>query len=344
MEERRFGGIRAAALVLAAVAACGVLPACVDGPPPDVTSAFTRAQAAFARGDAEALCRMLSPDGRLAVGSSAHETRPIDCPQDISKFIASMHPYRAGPRPQIAVAKALGDDDAIAEVSTPGGRTATLPFAKTRGGWRLDALYDASLSSLQAVGYPEYDSLAVDTIPDEPDAGSATVRDATASGRPPCPPVRADADEFPVVSGGCLLRVTTDEVPMSVWGPFGVLPYGDCTVRYSVRVDGSGRAWIVDFRIDGSNPCVDTVQCLDDASQKAPWAATVDRSDDGRLLLRIPDACLDTCIGRFRGAWDMEMTETARGWRLRFPPSLGTTGWRVDGAVTSNEKPIIVDD
>ncbi len=329
---------------LAIVAVLALLPtACGDDPQPEIEAVFDRAATAFADRDARTLCRLLSPRGKLLVGSSGHEERPLNCRQDVRRFIDATLPYRAGPRPEIVDVAETDDGRASAHVRLPSGATVTLPFTESSGGdWQLDGFFDASLSLLQAVNYPEANRLTVAPDPAPPDADNVTVRDGRTSRRP-CPNVIMDANEYPLVSGGCVLEVKAEAIGMSVWGPFGVLPYGDCEVSYALHVDSAGRAWLTDFLVMGRNPCVDTVACYDRDKQNIPWAATITRTGDDRLRIRLDDICLDTCMGRFRGRWDMELVQQPQGTTVRFASTLGSTGWTSRGAVTSANQPLRVD-
>jgi len=327
---------------LVAIGAAFAMPACGDDLGPELKPALDRALAAFANRDAHALCRSLSKDGLLMIGSSAHEERPVDCPRDVRKFLAETEAFRAGPRPRVIDTVNDGGDRATAKLQLAGETRVALPFTREGDEWKLDALFGASLSLVQAVNYPGATArLAVDGRPARVDAeDSVAVRAADEAGRPLCPDTALD--ERGLVVGGCEMELATDQIDLSVWGPFGVLPYGDCDVFLRLLVDGSGRAWVTDLEVDGWNPCPDTVACRGRDMENVPWAATIEPDDAGRALLRIVNVCLDTCIGRFRGDWDMEMTPTIRGWRLRFVSMIGDSGFKADGSLTSRGNSIAI--
>ncbi len=328
------------ALPLAAGAlAVGLTGACGGTPQQEIETAFERAASAFRQADADKLCRSLSPEGRLLVGTAAHGKRPVDCPRDIRKFLATTKPYRVPAQPQVIGTSETGDGRATAEIRVGRRTVVTLPFSDEHGSWKLDGLYDAGLSALQAIGEPEARGLVVDPAPKPADSGDVTVQDRRAR---PCPDVAMDAEDYPIVSGGCVLELSPSEVSMSVWSPFGVIPYGDCELSFDLHLDSSGRAWVADFLVGGRQPCVDTVPCVATGHRTIPWAASIEPAGDG-LRLRVDDVCLDTCMGRFEGRWDIAMSAAPRGWRLRFDSMLGTSGWRTVGTVASHDDPIDIE-
>lgn len=340
-DDRRGGW--AAARLLATAGAVLAISSCGGDPSAAIETTVERAIAAFEQRDAQALCATLSNEGKLVTARSAHREPPFDCPDEVNGYLDWIEPYRGGARPRVDGVTTDGDGGATARVALPGGARVTLPLSETDGQWRLDGLFDARLGYVQAGHAPGgRELLDVLEQPPGPVAGdSVTVRDASAAGRPPCPETRTG--DYPYLTSGCVLELAGEDLDLTVWTPFGVVPFADCDVSYRLRVDGTGRAWVTDFLVEGVSPCPDVVACRARSLQIVPWRATLDRREDGRILLRVDDACLDTCIGLVEGSWEVELVEGRRRWRATFASRLGTSGWQIDGPLRSRGKTIAIE-
>lgn len=340
--DRATGRVRTRRAVAALVATMA-LASCGDAPDPPVGAALRQALAAFADRDAAGVCRLLSRKARFLIGHSGHEGPPLHCESDVERYFQWMEGYRTASRPRVLDVASDGDGTATADVRLPGGKQVTLPFRQERGRWRLDALFDAPLSYMQVARTPRGDRLVAQSgnPPERVDAGAVTVREADEPDLPHCPPT--DTERFPRVRGGCVLKLKAEKLAVSVWTPFGVVRFGRCDVEANLRMDGDGHVWIPKFKIVGPNPCSDSVPCRDDKPELLPWQGTIERDDDGRLRLRIHDVCLDSCIGRFEGTWDLRLTEGPERWSMRLASMIGTSGWRIDGTIHSRGLPVTIE-
>jgi hypothetical protein len=354
------GPRRAVVLVVGWLAGAGLaLSGCAgsgeDGSaPPSIPATLRAAIAAFDARDAEALCERLSRKGRLVVGFAVHGSLPIECPEDVKHYLGALRPYGNGWRSRVMAVDRSGPDRAVATFVLPDGMRATIPLRREEGDWRLDGLFDADMAFMQVGLAPPDDP---QPIPEErllmrkprdlPDpSGAVGVRDQ-ASGRE-CPPV--DLTDYPDLSGGCAVNFAGVGVRITLHGPFGFSQFARCRVSHTLRVDGRGRAWVDDYRIAGPSPCLDTVPCRyvgeeDDppwvGKETAPWPARIEPGPGGVARLAV-DACFDTCIGHFAGRWRQDLDEHRGGWRLSSDSMVGTSGWRLDGALAARGRSIAI--
>jgi hypothetical protein len=340
--------MRSAAAAIAwvglAVAALGGLAACGDDPR-DPRATVEEAQAAFAEKDGERLCALLSKRAARVMGHAAH-AKPTTCERDIRRYLKWMRPHgpKQGTAPPRIARVAVGDDRAAATVRQPNGAVVSVPLVEEGGEWKVDGLFEASLSRIQVRGddSPAEDRLTpVDPPVPAPVAGDALRIAAAGGGSGRCRPVRTA--DFPRLAGGCAIDVeAADGLDISVLSAFGVMPFSRCGVSFVIRTAGTGDAWIEDLSVTGGSPCFDALPCLDREREKIPWRGRL-RQRDGQLELSVADACIDTCLGRFVGPWTVALSETRRGWRVRADEAMvGATGWRFDGALESPRKAFTV--
>jgi hypothetical protein len=304
--------------------------------PASVRGSLDAALTAFARGDAAQLCDSLSGKAHAVIGRAMHGLPPLECVRDVRPFLKNMGRYRGGAT-VIDVAR-QGPDHATVRLRLPDRTPATIPFSRVDGRWKLDGLFDASLSRIQLRGTPREETVMLERRPTPVRRGGVVVRDLTAPGSPRCPAI--GVARFPVLSGGCLMTVGQESARLSLRTAFGAMRFAECDLFYDVRLDGSGGGWVEDIGITGGDPCFDVLSCWDREREKVPWPAQLERYGRQQIRLRIDDVCLDTCVGRFEGRWDVEMVERANGWRLRSASTIGTSGWSFDGSVASDGKPI----
>ena len=334
---------RTAATTAVVLSGCGGLASlsCGGGSeqPATVRATLAEALAAFERRDAGELCDSLSTKAREVIGHAMHAGAPLECVRDVKPFLSLVGRYRS--EATIAGSTRRGPGRAVARLRLPDGAVVTIPLSREDGRWRLDGLFDASLSRIQVRGTPREASRALERPPGPLEPGGVVVRDLTSPRGPRCP--ATSTARYPKVTGGCLVTTAQETVRLSLRTAFGAMRFAECEVSYDVRVDGSGRGWIVNIAVAGRNPCFDALPCWDREDRQVPWRARIERDDGGRLRLRVRDACLDTCVGRFEGRWEIAMTERRRSWRLRSASMVGTSGWRFDGGVTSDGKRIAIE-
>jgi hypothetical protein len=330
--------IAVASLALALSTGCGD-----DGEdrPLSLRETLREAQVAFAAKDVDGLCALLTRHSKQVVGHAAHNTRPVECHKDARNYLRWIKPYPNGGRARVSRVTRTSEDRAVLHVRVPGDGTIAVPAAREGDAWKLD-LFEAGLSRIQFRGKPGEERFKPPAVVPPAPTPAEGIRVRDAASRRPCPPVRLD--RFPMLTGGCLLEPVKRTLDLSLETAFGVMPFERCGIVYQLRVDRRGRAWVAEFGIDGGSTCFDVMQCWDDQSLKVPWQATVRRRSGGAgYRLAIENVCLDTCLGRFTGRWDLALTKRPRGWRLHAESAVGSTGWRIDGPLESTRRGFVID-
>ncbi len=331
------------AVCLAVVGSTGVISCGADDQPsPTIREVIRAGTDAFAARDADALCDNLSRKAQLVIGHAAHGTRPLDCRSDVRNYFKWIVPHEKGRAWVTAVTKPERER-AIATIDLPGESTVEMPLHREDGRWKLDGLFDATLSRIQLKSTPAEDRLMpVEVKPDRsaPSGRGGAVMDAASrSGGGPCPPV--GLDRFPVLTGGCVLEVDEARFNMSLETAFGTMDFADCELDFDLVVDSRAQAWLSGLVITGPSPCLDAMPCRNRAFDIIPWPASVLREPGGRLRLEIGNVCLDTCVGRFVGSLQAGMSKERHGWRLRFAQAMvGATGWVMGGTADAVGEPV----
>jgi hypothetical protein len=327
------------AVVVGAILGLALASCSAEQSRPGARAVLQDALAAFADRDEKRLCDSLSSKARLVIGHAAHNARPLDCVEDVTGYLSEIEPYAPGFDVRAVDVRSPAAGRAVADVRLPGGALVTMPLREEDGRWKLDGLFDGGLSRIQLRGEPGVKRLM--RLPDSPPPvktdGSVNVRGADGK---PCPPL--DDGSFPTIEGGCITHVEGKRLRMLLETPFGVMHFDDCDMTFDLHVDGAGRAWLVDMSLFGGLTCFDVMPCLGPINEKIPWQGRIERSAAGSLRLRVPKVCLDTCIGRFEGGWDIALAKGGHGWRLRSRSMVGTSGWRLDGAFQARGKPIAI--
>jgi hypothetical protein len=309
------------------------LPACGDGPrPADVGETLRSALSHFRDGDTTRLCDLLSDRAARVIGTAAH-AQPTSCRKDVRRYLKWLKPYSRGAGRTSVLAVAGDEGRARARMRLPSGETVTASFVEENGRWKMDGLFDATLSTVQARGTPAEARLIAAATRSRPYGGSSSV--TVRRGRAPraCPPLTI---RWPIVTGGCTVELDGKKLQLSVVGPFGEMAFARCNVSFDLHLDGTGRGWIMGVNGEGGGPCFDVMPCQASLSAMIPWRARID-SRKGDLRLRM-DACLDTCVGRFAGEWDLDLVRRRGGWSARARQAmLGTSGWRFDGELRSRD-------
>jgi hypothetical protein len=173
------------------------------------------------------------------------------------------------------------------------------------------------------------------------------VFDSSADDAAPCPPVD---ESGPLVRGGCRSRGYEYDTSFSVRTPFGAMRFGDCTIAFELTVARDGRIWLDRITIGGASPCNDVRPCAPKADLAAlkdpydmfppshgfPWRGRIVAGSGDRYDGWI-DACLVSCLGRFRGRMPIDLVRELGEWAIRARASgLGTDGmsltadWQLD--------------
>jgi hypothetical protein len=318
----------------------GLLGCSQDSDRPDLSNptiverALSRAVAAFDERDRHAMCELLSEPAKEIIGSTAH-AKPTRCIKDVRRFFKWLKPFRAGTPRVVKVSGSETERRARATVLLPNETIVEIPFVAENDRWKLNGLFDATLSKIQ--GPAIYEPGKVETAP-KPDAlpGKGEMVVSRQPGdRQRCPGVSASG--FPEVDGGCVVEIQGNGLQLTLQSPFGVMAFARCSVVFDVHVDGNGDAWAADFTPYGKSPCPDVVGCRIRGSVILPWRARIERAAGG-MTLQVRRGCLDTCIGRFVGDMTFDLYQDGPAWRLRAKDAMvGRTGWQFDGDLHTDE-------
>jgi hypothetical protein len=279
---------------------------------------------AFASKDFTRICALLTESAKKQAGRMGHGT-PTRCMKDVPRALNMIEAgggWKGSRRPRVIDADGRGGRRIVTLASEDGWR-ARIPFEKVGGRWRLDGFFGTTPAELRLA------ERRARRVPFP--AGPSPAR-VTGAGKP-CATV--STARFPRLTGGCLMRVSGEKVPVRILTPFGDFLFGECSISYAVRVDAEGRTWTSQFTTEGpeKSGCSDLNPCVVPGTYAyQPWKGRVTRQAGGGRLHRM-DICMRTCVGQFVGELAMELDRTEGGWQVR-PGSQGATGLRVDGALT----------
>jgi hypothetical protein len=143
--------------------------------------------------------------------------------------------------------------------------------------------------------------------------------------RRPCGKLTADA------KGGCSDFITSrNRLRFTVRTLAGDMPFARCLYNYDLQIDGSGRTLIDGMISAGKNPCNDVRPCPNAKhTDWLPWHGRIERRAGG-FIHRV-DACVDTCLGQFKGELIMRLEERGGSWRATAVQSqVGSSGFVFD--------------
>jgi hypothetical protein len=306
------------------------LPREVDHP---VTEAVDRLQEAFVADDVDGVCDLVTRGAQLQAGSAAHGD-PTTCERDLRKLFSMIEKgggWRAQGEPRVTAVEADGDH-AVATVALDRRWKAELPFARRNGTWRLNGFFGVPTQRAQSV------SGAIPRASFPPAEGAGVeVLDADGS---PCPALTDE--DYPVVGGGCGIRISSRGMPMNILTAFGYFKFDDCSLDYRVRVDGEGRTWTEPIEVEGaagakptdSGGCGDVATCFNEAlDESVPWRGRL-RGDGSGGFVHHVDMCLRTCVGSFIGDLVVRLIPEGDGWRAEAVDGGGPAGFRFEGPLT----------
>jgi hypothetical protein len=132
----------------------------------------------------------------------------------------------------------------------------------------------------------------------------------------------------------------TGEADLTVLSAVQELTFSRCVVEFELLVDGAGRVKVHHLSMLGQRPCNDLDACFVRGFMAPAWDGAIE-SGRGGPVLRL-DACLDTCLGRFRGPLEMPLRrERGRLWLDGSRARVGSSGWTLDGRfLLRPERPI----
>ncbi len=162
-------------------------------------------------------------------------------------------------------------------------------------------------------------------------AHGKVVQVSDTSGKAParCPAI--DTSDRQDVRGGCKAEIDDARVSLSVLTMFGTLPFADCFAIHSMHLSSSGRV-VFDISIAGKTPCNDIRACtgVDDGGTPR-WEGRLERTAGGDLHTHL-GACLDTCMGQFKGRLTVALRPDGDRWRgAATRQEVGTSGFQFDG-------------
>jgi hypothetical protein len=145
-----------------------------------------------------------------------------------------------------------------------------------------------------------------------------------------CPKLTPDGK-----GGGCtgpFVR-SRGQVDFTIRTLAGDIPFASCLYNYFLRVDGDGRTSMDGMISAGENPCNDVRPCVNrQHTGWLPWSGRIRRLEDGSLVHRV-DACIDTCLGQFKGLLVMRLARHGRTWRATSARTqVGDSGFVIGGA------------
>lgn len=298
-----------------------------------IESTIEGLQEAFIDNDGKKACEHVTKRAVTLVGVMAHQT-PATCVLEMEKIFQWLRgdPRNPGepqdPQPDLIEADIRGTR-AMAIVQADGHAPVEVPFVKSRGEWKLDSVFGTEVASLQdSSGMYRPALVTADEESARQPVAAADVK-ATDGGKP-CPPVKVAKSRL--LGGGCVLAAK-GKMHMGVVSLFGTWRFGKpCRTRFHVHVDGRGRAWVDAFSAAGPSPCPDVYGCGETAGGGVPipWRGRIESASDESARLVIKRACLDTCLGLYRGKLELGLVKTADGWRVETEQStLGKSGWQI---------------
>jgi hypothetical protein len=267
----------------------------------------------------------MTEHAKIQVGVIAHGKRET-CVRDLRQaFKVIKGGMQKGQAPEPGEVEVQGNR---ATVAVPvASRSSQVPLAKEGGRWRLDTFFGTPLGETNRAA----DRSRTGPFPAATDGPAEVV----SPGGSRCPSFFEDS--YPEISGGCLFRVTADEVTLSIATPFGDLRFGDCMIDSTSFVDSSGRSWTPIFDVQGkvNNGCSDVHECTGARESKLPWKGRIVSTGEGRAVHRI-NACFNTCIGYYAGVLSLELERVGQRWKVTAADAqVGESGLRFDGPLQS---------
>jgi len=151
----RLAWLAALLLAIAPLASCGED---ANGAREQIETAVRDVQRAFAAGDTERVCRLLSRSARKQIRAMGHDPEGYPsaaCYVDLYMFADGV---TSKPRWRERTARAvrdieIGDGRATATLEFEDGQTASLPLVEEGGTWKVDALYGGIPAGRQRDSY-----------------------------------------------------------------------------------------------------------------------------------------------------------------------------------------------
>jgi hypothetical protein len=314
-----------AILMGCALASCGGGDA-PDEPDHPAVDSVHELQELFADGDAGGVCALITRRAAIQAGEMGHG-KPVSCRRDVVRAFTMIKEgggWLNEDKPVVDDVETDGDLAWATLAARDDGWRARVPLRREAGRWKLDAFF--------GIREPEFARIEK-AGPRRPFPQVVRpVKALTADGAP-CPAITAR--DFPKVAGGCVLKAPTRTVPIEVLTPFGAFKFGDCSVTYKMHVDGSGKTWLADWEVDGSDTsgCSDISQCVVPGPSRVepwveqPWRGQI-RGDGSGGFVHHVDLCLNTCVGQFAGDFSMRLAPDGDRWRVQ-PADTGATGFRI---------------
>jgi hypothetical protein len=307
-------------VLLFAVASNGA--GCSIGDDTQSEAAIQELQTGFSTRDMAKICERLTPSARKQAGSVAHGF-PTRCKSDVRRAFGLIEEGDGfGPEPSVTRVR-RDDKHAVATLTHKGGWRADVPLTQEDGTWKLAGFFGAAPSTLDAI------EKSARTSPFPP-ADGQPIKALDASGRP-CG--EFSDERYPFISGGCMLTVSSRDVPFRMLTPFGDFKFGDCSVDYRLSIASDGRTWTQLWNVAGSSitGCSDIIDCRTPTRDWLPWKGRLSSDGKGGFLHQA-QMCMRTCIGEFAGDFVTRLTHTDRGWRIE-PTDKGATGFKIDAAL-----------
>lgn len=284
-----------------------------------VAAAVAQLRDAFADEDVAAICGRMTKPAQKQAGEVAHGDATT-CERDLRRAFKIVEDGDGWSEEKPVVRRVEVRGDWATAKLKHGAWIADVPLSRERGIWKLAGFFGADPAKFERM------TNAWRGRPYPPATGKPL--EAVDAGGNPCPDL--SDERYPMLSGGCSFKVSTESAPIRMLTPFGDFKFSDCSVEYRVLVDRSGRTasdqW--DFENDEQPGCSDIRPCVG-GQNYLPWKGRLASDGDGGYLHRM-DMCLRTCIGQFAGNFTMRLVRDDDGWRVE-PTYQGDTGFKIDG-------------
>lgn len=147
---------------------------------------------------------------------------------------------------------------------------------------------------------------------------SETVRATrtTGSGSTPCPATRLLSNSaYVALRGGCVLRLTGDEMPLLMLTSLGDFVVARCSSSFSIHLEPIASTMRVDrIRFRGPGMCAETRRCRDgETGLTYPWQGGKLRGPYEPMQTRF-DICVNTPLGRARGMLYFRLDRRGTRW------------------------------
>jgi hypothetical protein len=306
-------------------------PVIGQGLPPEVdhpaATAIDELQQAFVKRNYGQICAGITREAAEDAGKAAHGS-PTTCTRDMRRLFGMIRDgggWRHEGAPRVIEVENDGSD-AVVTVALERRWKARVPMTKVEGRWKLSGFFGTPLAGAERVAQ---------RIPatDYPEVPGKPVRATKVDGTP-CPALLEDG--YPLIDGGCTIRVSGRIAPVTILTALGDFKFDDCSLEYRIGVDLRGRTWIEDFEVGGdprSVACGDVNACYVKAlNAEVPWRGRIRRDSEGDLVHQT-DMCLMTCVGSFIGDLRVRLVPDDDGWRGEPIDGGGDSGLRVDNAL-----------